>query len=163
MDLYPWVVFLHVLGAFGFVMAHGASAFVSISMRRQASPERVAAMLNVSMLSIGMMYTSLLLLIVAGVIAGFMGSWWGQGWIWAAIGLLVLMLIFMYSMATNYYVQVRDAAGVPSGRGPKDAGPPVASPERLSELLDSTRPFTLAGVGGIGLLLIIWLMVVKPF
>jgi hypothetical protein len=30
-------------------------------------------------------------------------------------------------------------------------------------VLSSNRPFALAAVGGIGLLVIIWLMVVKPF
>ena len=32
---YPWVVFVHVLGAFTFVLAHGASATVVLRLRRE--------------------------------------------------------------------------------------------------------------------------------
>ena len=36
-DWYPWVVTAHVIGAFGFVMAHGVSAIVAFRLPRAAS------------------------------------------------------------------------------------------------------------------------------
>jgi len=33
MEWYPWVVLAHVIGAFGFVFAHGVSAFVAFRLR----------------------------------------------------------------------------------------------------------------------------------
>ncbi len=164
MDFYPWIVFLHVLGAFGFVLGHGASAFASISLRDERSPDRVAALLNMSSQSLGLTYASLLLLIVAGVIGGFMGDWWGDGWIWAAIGVLVLVLVAMYAIAMPYYIRVREAVGIRSNRTPAGApAPNPASPDELAALLTSSRPMLVMGIGSIGLAILIWLMAVKPF
>ncbi len=33
--MYPWLVFLHLLGVFGFLLAHGASASASFALRAQ--------------------------------------------------------------------------------------------------------------------------------
>jgi MFS family permease len=163
MDFYPWIVFLHVLGAFGFVMGHGASAFVSIQLREERDRDRISALLNLSRQSLGLTYGSLLLLILAGIIAGFAGDWWGSLWLWAAIVLLMLMLAVMYGMATPYYRAIREAAGMRPIHAPESAPAPDASPDRLDTLLRDSRPMQIMGIGGIGLLLIIWLMVVKPF
>ena len=164
MDWYPWVVFLHVLGAFGFVFGHGASAMVSFRLRSEQEPARIASLLGVSTAGLVLTYVSLLVLIVAGVIAGFMGDWWGHAWIWVAIALLVLILAGMYAMATPYYKQVRLAVGIADPRAkPSDPAPQPLAPDQLAGLLRSSVPINLAVLGGIGLLLIIWLMILKPF
>lgn len=36
-------------------------------------------------------------------------------------------------------------------------------PDQLAAMAASSRPFILAAIGGIGFLIILWLMVVKPF
>jgi hypothetical protein len=163
-DWYPWVVLLHVVGAFGFVFAHGASAFAAFQIRGERDPARVAALLDLSAASLGLMYVSLLLLLIGGITAGFMGGFWGSLWIWIAIGVLVLVIGAMYPMGSMHYANVRRAVGQKAYGDPKDAPPPepLSGPE-LEALLSSNRPFALAAVGGIGLLIIIWLMVVKPF
>jgi len=46
--MYAWVVFLHVLGAFAFVMAHGVSANVVFRLRHETQRERIAALLDLS-------------------------------------------------------------------------------------------------------------------
>jgi len=47
----------------------------------------------------------------------------------------------------------------------KKGEPPPAQvgPDELAALLDTRRPEALAAVGFIGLVLILWLMVLKPF
>ncbi len=40
---------------------------------------------------------------------------------------------------------------------------PPPSPEDLDRLATSNRPFWLAAVGGTGLVVLIWLMLAKPF
>jgi hypothetical protein len=163
-DWYPWVVLLHVVGAFGFVFAHGASAFAAFRIRGEREPARVAALLDLSATSLGLMYVSLLLLLIGGITAGFMGGFWGSLWLWIAIGVLVLVIGAMYPMGSLHYANVRRAVGIKPYTDPKDAPPPepLSGPE-LEAILSSNRPFALLAVGGIGLLVIIWLMVVKPF
>jgi hypothetical protein len=75
MDWYPWVVLAHVLGAFGFVFAHGVSAFVAFRLRAARSPEQVTTLMGLSSSSLTLAYASLLVLLVAGIAAGFMGDW----------------------------------------------------------------------------------------
>ena len=164
MEWYPWIVLLHVLGAFGFVLAHGASAFAAIQVRNERDPARVAALLDLSSMSLGVMYVSLLILLIGGITAGFVGGWWGSLWIWLAIGVLVLVIGAMYPMGSTHYANVRRAVGLKAYGDPKDAPPSEPlPPAELEKLLASNRPFALAAVGGIGLAIIIWLMVVKPF
>lgn len=164
MNWYPWIVLLHVLGAFGFVLAHGASAFATIRIRSERDPARVAALLDLSATSIGVMYISLLILLIGGIAAGFIGGWWGFLWIWLAVGVLVVVIGAMYPLGSMHYANVRRAVGLKAYNDPKDAPPSEPlPPAELEKLLTSNRPFELAAIGGIGLVVIIWLMVVKPF
>jgi hypothetical protein len=163
-DWYPWIKLLHVVGAFGFVLAHGASTFAAIRIRREREPSRVAALLDLSGTSIGLMYISLLVLLAAGIAAGFIGSFWGRAWIWVAIGVLALVVVAMYPLGSQHYANVRRAVGIKAYNDPKDGPPPEPMPPaQLEPLLASNRPYLLSAIGGVGLLVILWLMVVKPF
>ena len=53
MDLYPWIVFLHVAGVFLFFMAHGTSMAVGFRLRQERDPARVRALLDLSSWSLG--------------------------------------------------------------------------------------------------------------
>ena len=164
MDLYPWVVFVHVGGAFTFVLGHGASAMAAIRLKHEREPERVQALLDLSSGSLTVAYIGLLLLLVAGVVAGFSGGWWGRLWIWSSLVLLVLIAVAMYPLGSQYYAKVRHAVGMHTYQDKKDAPDPVpSSPQELDALLMSHRPDLLAAIGGIGLLVLLWLMLFKPF
>ena len=159
--LYPYIVLVHVLAAFGFALAHGCTALVAFRVRREREPRRITALLDLSNWSLGLTYGCLLVLVAAGVAAGIMGGWFGQAWIWAAIGVLVAVCVAMLAYAAPYYQRVREALGqVGRGRGP---APEPASAADLAALLDSRRPEGIAAVGGVGLAVILWLMVLKPF
>jgi MFS family permease len=159
---YPWIVFIHVVGGFTFALAHGASAAVALRLRQERELERVRALLDLSQGATGLMYAAVLVLLVAGVAGGFVAGLWGRGWIWAAIVLLVLMLVFMYARALPYYAALRRMAGQAYFiRGPHPPEP--VDIDRLNVLLGSSRPVELAGVGYLGLVAILWLMFFKPF
>jgi len=161
--MYAFIVFLHVLGAFVFVLAHGSSMLAAIRIRSERDPVRVASLLELSSLGINLMYAGLGLLMVAGIVAGFMGDHWGRGWIWASIGILVAVTVAMYALGTMFYSRLRVAAGasVPPQLAARYDPPPTSADVEL--MAASSRPFVLAAIGGIGLVLIIWLMVVQPF
>ncbi|HXM54501.1 MAG TPA: hypothetical protein VOB72_03865 [Candidatus Dormibacteraeota bacterium] len=151
---------MHVLAAFGFALAHGVSAFAAFRMRAERQGEHVTLLLDLSRWSSGLMYSSLMVLILAGIAAGVLGGWFGQRWIWAAIGVLVAVLVAMLAIASPYYARVRMAVGQPPfGRGP---APEPASAAELAAVLDSRRPHVIALVGVLGLGVLVWLMVFKP-
>jgi hypothetical protein len=160
--MYAYIVLLHVVGAFVFALAHGVSVAVGLRLRGVRSREQVAALLELSGMAIGGLYVGLLLLLVGGVWAGFAGDHWGRLWIWAAIGTLVVVTVAMYAIATPFYGRMRAAAGVLTD--PKQlARYGEIAPDELDRMGASSRPIWLAVIGGIGLLVILWLMVVKPF
>ncbi len=156
--MYRWIVFLHVVGVFGFLLAHGASAIVGFQLRGQRSRERVAALLDLSAASRMLMYGSLALLLVAGVWAGFLGRWWGRLWIWAALALLVLIVVLVVGLGGSYFRRLRLAV-----RQPKDGGEPEVSDEEFAALLASPRPRIISVAGIAILVLILYLMMLKPF
>jgi hypothetical protein len=168
MDLTPylsWIVFIHIVGAFGFVLSHGVSAFVAFRVRAEHEPARIAALLDLSASSLGAMYTSLLVVFVAGVVAAIVGGYFnGRFWPWAAIATLIVVAGAMYPLATEHYTRLRRALGLKTGR--EKPGDPPAVPldaAGLAALLDNRRPEAIAAVGGVGLLILLWLMVLKPF
>ena len=161
--MYELVVLLHVLGAFLFVLAHGASMLVSFRLRSERDPARQAALFELSSSGINLMYVGLVILLAAGIAAGFMGGHWGRGWIWAALGTLVVVMAVMYSVATPFYGRMRAAAGAAVPKQVVARMQPPPTPEDLQNLAISNRPILLAAVGGIGLALITWLMLAKPF
>ncbi|HEY7524018.1 MAG TPA: hypothetical protein VH720_10260 [Candidatus Limnocylindrales bacterium] len=162
----PWLVFLHIAGAFGLVLAHGVSVFAAFAIRGTRDRTRIVSLLELSGVSLGLLYISLLLLLVGGVLAGIAAGWYTSGrmWIWAALILLVLIVVAMYAMASRYYAAVRAAVGLRSTSVPKEAPDPTPlGDQELDALLRTNRPEQLAAIGGVGFLLILYLMVFKPF
>lgn len=155
--MYLWVVFLHVAGAFGFLLAHGVSVAVLFRLRTERKRERIRALLELSSSSLSGFYASIMLLLGAGILAGFLGHWWDRAWIWTALGLFIAIAIAMYPLATAYLRRVRAAVEV------RPSGEPMAADEELDELLGSGRPVTIAVIGFGGIAVILWLMILKPF
>ena len=77
--MHRWWVLLHIAGAFGFVMAHGVSAYAVLRLRKERDPVRVSQLLEMSSGSIGVMWNAIGLLLIGGVVAGFTGHFWGRG------------------------------------------------------------------------------------
>jgi hypothetical protein len=162
--MYQWIVFLHVIGVFGFLLAHGASVSISFRLRTERDAARIRALLDLSSASLSFMYASILLLLITGIIAGFAGNWWGRGWIWVALGLLIAVLAAMFVLGTGYYNKIRQAVGLPyfDGRNAPPAGAPANDAE-LARVLDAGNPVRLATIGGGALIVLLWLMMFKPF
>ena len=162
--MYRWIVFLHVLGAFAFMMAHGASANVAFKLRRKTSRERIAALLDLSTAYLSGMYLALLVILLAGIGLGFLGKWWGQGWIWLGLVLGFAKLFAMSVMPARAFTQLRKVAGLPYFEGMKSQpAVPPASPEEIAARAAAINPMPAAIVGFGGLALIVWLMMFKPF
>jgi hypothetical protein len=162
--MYPWIVLLHIAGAFLFVIAHGASAWAVIAIRRETDPARIRALADLSSTSLTAAYVGLLLLLVGGIWAGISGDWFRFGWIWAALGVFLAVAIAMYAIATPYFKRLRIAMGQRVMGTPKEGPDPVAASDGEIAAIAARAPAnSLVAVGLGGLLVILWLMVVKPF
>ena len=162
--MYHWILLLHVLGAFIFALAHGASTKVILKIHREKRPERLAALLDLSAEYITVFYLSLLAMLLGGIANGFLGRWWGSGWIWLALGLFLGISVTMYFMATNPLAQLREAIGPGHFGDMKPNHPELpTNTEEIAASLAAIKPTAIAVIGYGGLVLIVWLMVFKPF
>jgi hypothetical protein len=110
------------------------------------------------------MYLSLLVLLAAGIIAAFMGQWWGRGWIWVSLGLLVVIIAAMGAMGSRYYGEARKMAGMPYfAKGKVQPPLPPASADEIFAVLARANPMLLTVIGLGGFAIIAWLMRFKPF
>jgi hypothetical protein len=146
-DLYVWLKFLHVLGVVAFVLTHGITAGTGLALRGSVT-QASRGLLRLSQTSSAASYPSLLVVIVTGVWMAFAAHWWGRAWPWAAIVILVAVLGGMFWIARPYYM-ARDAA--------------TQGDQAVADRLSKTRPIAAFWIGGVGLLILVFLMVVKPF
>ena len=164
--MYQWLVFAHILGVFCFLLAHGTTAAVAFALRRQREVERVRVLLDLSRGVTIVADVFLLVLLAAGITAGFMGNWWHQGWIWASLGLFILIGVTMTPLGSRPLNRIRQLvhADNPS-RSETISHSFLDAPaeKQLAVLLAATHPWLLTVIGGGGFVLILWLMLFKPF
>lgn len=162
----PWLVLLHVLSTFAFLAAHGVSMGVWWRLRKERDRTRVISYLDLSASMIIPMSVAALVLIVSGIVAGIVGGWWfnGQWWLWLSIGLLVIIIGAMTPLLAMPLNEVRRAAGIPTAEELK-AGivPTPADDATLDRALRNPKPAIGAAIGIGGIVLITWLMMLKPF
>lgn len=164
--MYPWMVYLHVLAVFAFLLAHGVSTIVIFRLRGRPDPAQARAWMELYINDrvFAVLYGSLLVLLLTGIIAAFMGDWWGQGWVWLSLALLVGIVAGMWLVGTRHMNRIRKALGMPhfNGRTNVPAGPP-SPPEEIAALLGAAPALSVALIGFGGLAVILWLMMFKPF
>ena len=154
--MYQWWVFVHLLGVFGFLLAHGVSVSVTFKLRNERDPARINALLQLSGSSIKAFYISLGVLLLGGFAAAATGDLWSKAWIWSALGVLVVASLAMYRMARPFYRRVGFVARALEG------GSQAVTDDQFESILKSSRPWGIAWVGFVALAAILYLMVFKP-
>jgi hypothetical protein len=152
--VYRFWLSVHLGGLLLFAAGHGASATIGMRLRRERDPARMAALLDASAAARGSTYAGLALLGIGGLADAFLGHWWSAGWIWASIGVFVAMTAILIALAIPHYRRLRLAVA----QAASDDG--IEEIERLSA---SRTTLVLLWVGIVGLGVILWLMVFKPF
>ena len=170
MDLAPfliWLKLLHILGALGLMLTHGASSAVAFKLRGERDRVRIQALVELSNTYLNAFYLALAVVLIAGILTGIAGGYWtsGQLWIWASLILFFATVIAMYLLATPYFEAIRHAVGIATFNDIRKglAPPPPLGDRELVILLASRRPISIAAVGLGGIVLLVYLMVVKPF
>ena len=121
-------------------------------------------MLDLSNAALPIAYSSMALMLGAGIIAGIMGNWFSQGWIWAALVVIVVMWFGMHYYAYRYYTPIRKAVGLPyRDLGGDQPAQPPASDSEIAAVIQASNPLLLLGVSFGLVAVILWLMMFKPF
>ncbi len=137
---------------------------MSLRIPHERKPERLRALLELSTGGYTLMFGALALAFVFGIAAGFSGQWWGSGWIWAALALLLIVSTAMYMLASRTYRPLRVALGMPTFGGPQAGAPgQPASDDEIAALAAAAQPLPNIVFGIGGLVVLLWLMLFKPF
>ena len=162
--LIRWLIFLHVLAALTFYMAHGASATMAFKVRKETDFARIRAMLDLSNSTMIMMFLSFVVMGLTGLILPFMIHIWNRGYIWVSIVLMLFVLIYMAIFNETSYKELRRLVGLPYRKGSKELpAEPPSSPEEVAALLKKTSVTGLVVIGHVIPAIVLWLMVFKPF
>ena len=154
--MYQWLVALHLLGLIVFVMCHGVSMFVAFRIRGETNRDLVAAFLNLSNRATQVMYIGFLMLIVGGLAAAWNAGWLTAPWVIASYVVLIVTLAVMWAVGAGYYYPLRD------GLVGTDKNPRLDDEALVRTLSSSRRPDILAAAGIGALVVLVWLMVLKP-
>jgi hypothetical protein len=164
LNWYLWLKFLHLTAIFVFLFAHGVSGGASLLLPRPRDLETRRLLLETSYKALEFSTPSLFVILVSGVALGFYGGWWGHGWIWA--GLIIFLVV---SGVMTYFSFRHDDARKAAGlayrvfTSAKRRDPLPADPDLLDRHIPKLRSRELAVVGILSLVIIPWLMVLKPF
>jgi hypothetical protein len=155
--MYRYWVVLHILGVASFLLAHGVSMYALYRIRSLAlDRERIVDTITFSGATSRPMYISLVVLTVAGFVAGYQGQWLDDWWIWISVAVLVATTVLMTVIARPYFKRISAACAL------RPSGVPRTSDEELGELIRSSTAHVITAIGVVGLAVIIWLMVTKP-
>jgi len=157
-SIYSWLVFAHLLGVFGFLMSHGVATFVTFRVRAEKDVTALRALLALSGQSGIAMNVSLLVLLAGGISAAIVGNI-SSSWPFAALVVLIVVSGLMSAFPGRQLRKIRAAAGL-TGRI-KVTG--EANPVALAASQAAFNPWVSVVTGGMGLAIILWLMVLKPF
>ena len=164
MSVYRLIVFLHVISALLFVMAHGISAMMMFMLSRERKYENICNFLDISKWAMMPAMRSLEGVLVTGIVLTIWAKWWMMGWIWASLALFVVIGVVMGKYASGYMNRVRKAMGMVSARDIKKGIRPEPAPQEvLMQILREGKPKLVASVGLGGLAMVTMLMVTKPF
>ncbi|PWB76344.1 MAG: hypothetical protein C3F07_03780 [Anaerolineales bacterium] len=162
--LIPWLVFIHILSALTFFLAHGASIAMAFKIRGETDFARIRAMLDLSASTIGVMFISFLVMGLTGLVMPFILKIWNKGWVWASIILMVIVLVQMGVMNDKRYKHLRRMVGLPYMIGGKNfPAEEPASQQEVEAHLKKLKVGELVVVGYVIPMIVLWLMVFKPF
>jgi 4-hydroxybenzoate polyprenyltransferase len=142
--VYRWIVFIHIASVLGLLLVHPVT--VAFHLKEERDDTRIRELLEVSEAASTLRWVFFGLTVLSGVLLGFMGSWWGSAWIWAALVVFLLIAVVMNRYGGRTIDEIADT---------KDDA-------EMERLLSRFRPGILAVSGTGGLLLILYLMLFKP-
>ena len=162
--LVPWLIFLHTLSAITFFLAHGTSMAMAFQIRKETDFARIRALLDLSMSTIILAMVAFLVMGLTGLIMPFILKIWNKGWIWASIVLMIIVFLQMVFMNEKRYKHLRRMVGLPYMiKGDRFPAEEPASQTEVEAYLKKLQVTDLVLVGYVIPMIVLWLMVFKPF
>jgi hypothetical protein len=159
--MYNWLVFLHILFAFLFMLAHGVHAAAMLKFRGEADPERSLTFFNiVPGPELVRWLTVLLGLPAFGAV--YVGGWWKYGWVWASLAVFLVLSFVMFQYGAGYYTIIEGAA-TRAMEARKTNTNVEAAMREYDKARNAPHAMIVSSVGLAGLAIILWLMRFKPF
>ena len=161
--MYSWLLFAHIASVAGFLLAHGTSAAMAFRLRSEKTSDGIRSLAELSKQTTGVMYSFLVLIVISGVFLGFQGRWWGRAWIWTALVVVILTIGAMSALGGRFNA-VRGAVGLPAWdrRGKITTAAP-GSLEEIRRAVNAAPVGVITAIGVVALVLLLWLMILKPF
>lgn len=153
--MYQWLVFAHLVGLVVFLLGHGISMGCAFRARKEPDRAVITTLLDLSSKGNQAGLLGLVISAIAGLGAAWNADLLTAPWVVASYVVLVAVILGMGAVASSYYYPLRDAIAGAKGTTPIDDS-------ELIRRLQNRRPETLMLIGGVGLLLLVWLMVLKP-
>lgn len=150
MNWYQFWRLVHFLGIVVFVAGHGVSVAVTLALPKERDRARLATLLSLSRSSILWSNMGLLVLVVGGVANWIRVAYSPQGWLWTSAGVLLVLAAVGAGLAAPHFRSIRSAIA-------------AEDEERLRTALASPLPWAIFWTETLGVLVILWLMVYKPF
>lgn len=162
--LIRWLVYIHILSAITFFLAHGVSAAMAFQVRKETDFTRIRALLDLSLSSVMFALIAFLVMGLTGVVLPFLVHIWNKGYIWASIVLMLVAFFYMAWFNESHYKQLRRLVGLPYMRGNKSLpAEPPSSPEEVAAHLKKSGVTPLIVTGYVIPAVVLWMMVFKPF
>lgn len=163
MEFYPWVVIAHVVFVILSFGAHGVSAYAMFRVRSEPDRTRAGAVLDLSTTALLGGGIGLVLAVVLGIVAAAMAGHFGRGWPWAAIVVVVVVWFAMTPLAADPLSQVRRTLGLPTRADKKGVPPEAGSDAEFAAARSRLKPELVAAIGVVAIVVLVWLMEMKPF
>ena len=128
-----------------------------LRVRKERDRAKLADLITLSGGTALPMYVSLGILLVGGIGAGTSFGLFSKWWMLTAVFVLLVEIGLMTAMAKPYFKRITEATAM------RPSGVPRVSDEELEALLTSGEPLAITLIGAAGLLIILWLMIFKPF
>ena len=162
--LVRWLVFLHVLSAITFFLAHGAAAAMIFKVRTETDFTRIRAMLDLSISTFQVYIIAFLIMGVTGLVMPFLIHIWNKVYISLSIVLILFVAVWMGLVNEKQIKQLRRLVGLPYMKGNKNfPAEPPSSPEEVAAFLKKINPTQWVLVGYGIPAIVLWLMIFKPF
>ena len=159
--MYNWLVFLHILFAFLFMLAHGVSAAAMLKFRGEPDPERCLTFFNI-VPQPTLIRVLTVLMGIPGLIAAFITPWWKQGWPWTSLVIFAIISYVMFKYGGGYYGIISSAANrlIEAKKTDTDL---AAAQKEFDDARNAPHAMIVSVVGLVGLAILLWLMRFKPF